>query len=64
MVSVARKLSTTQERRKEHNCFGEKTTGTVAKNSKIVLGSNLGEDVVSKDDYDDYGDNNNNSSFL
>jgi hypothetical protein len=51
MVSVARKLSTIEEQRKEQNCFGEKITGIEATNPKIVLGSSLDEDVGFRDNY-------------
>jgi hypothetical protein len=44
-VSVARKISTIEERRKEHNCFAEEITGINVTNPKIVLSSSLGEDV-------------------
>jgi hypothetical protein len=49
MISVTRKLSTTDEKRKEQNYFGEEITGTQVTNPKTVLGSNLGEDVVFMD---------------
>jgi hypothetical protein len=53
IVSVARKLSTIEERRKEQNCFlGEEITGTKVTNPKTLLGSSLGEDVRFRDDYD------------
>jgi hypothetical protein len=39
IVSVVRKLSTIEERRKEHNCFGEEITGAEVTNPKTVLGS-------------------------
>jgi hypothetical protein len=46
MVSVAWKLSTIEERRKEHFFyFGEEFTGTKVANPKTVAGSSLDEDV-------------------
>jgi hypothetical protein len=52
MVSVARKLSTT-EWRKKNVCFSEDITGTKVTNPKTVLGSNLSEDFEFRDFFSD-----------
>jgi hypothetical protein len=44
MVSVARNLSTIEERRQEENCFGGEITGENVTKPKTVLGSSPGED--------------------
>jgi hypothetical protein len=48
-VSIARKLSTIDERRQQ-NCFNE-VTGTKVTNPETVLGSSLGEGVGFRDNF-------------
>jgi hypothetical protein len=57
IISVARKLSTIEERRKEQYCLFRrgKTVAEVA-NHKTILGSSLGEDVGFR--------NNSNNNFF
>jgi hypothetical protein len=58
MVSVARKLSTIEEQRKEQNYFSEEITGTDVTNPETNLGSSLRENFGFRDN------NNNNNNFL
>jgi hypothetical protein len=52
MFSVARKLSTIEERRlTKVACFGAGITGTKVTNPKTVIGSSIGEDVAFRDNF-------------
>jgi hypothetical protein len=51
VVSVARKLSTTEDRYQEQNCFCGKITETKVTNMKTIVGSSPGEDVWFRNNF-------------
>lgn len=50
------KLSTTEERRNEQNCFSKEIIRTKVTKPKTVLGSCLGEDIGFGDNYNFFYD--------